>query len=202
MSNTPLIYENTNEGTDTIVGDLTSYTIGNNVEQYWIESKGKKQFHYKNQEYENIEQKFRKQIHGRLKAASLLRNKEIELEQTGAWTIIGEEGSYHVTHTHFHGRNEGISTVIYLNVPESKTDDQSNSIFLVFHTDPPSHFINTPCPNIHHIKPEVGKLLIFPYHIPHGTYPQTKGIRQTFNIDYYFSANSNEIYKNNIIKYQ
>ena len=34
FSNTPLIYENTNEGTDTILGDLTSYTIGNNVENY------------------------------------------------------------------------------------------------------------------------------------------------------------------------
>ena len=35
-----------------------------------------------------------------------------------------------------------------------------------------------------HINPEVGKLLIFPDWILHGTYPQTKGIRQSFNIDY------------------
>ena len=26
--------------------------------------------------------------------------------------------------------------------------------------------------------------MIFPPHIPHGTYPQTKGIRQSFNLDY------------------
>jgi hypothetical protein len=37
-----------------------------------------------------------------------------------------------------------------------------------------------------HINPEVGKLLIFPDWIIHGTYPQTKGIRQTFNVDYHF----------------
>ena len=104
-------------------------TIGNNVEQYWIEKKGKKQFHYKNQEYENIEQKFRKEIHERLKAASLLRNEKIELEQNGSWSVIGEEDSYHKIHTHSDARMDGISTVLYLNVPESKSDDQSNSIF-------------------------------------------------------------------------
>jgi serralysin len=33
-SNTPLIYENFNQGNDTILGDLTSYRMGNNVENY------------------------------------------------------------------------------------------------------------------------------------------------------------------------
>jgi len=160
-------------------------TTGNNAEQYWIEKKGEKQFYYKNQEYENIEQKFRKEIHERLKAASLLRKDEIELKQNTAWTVIGEEGSYHTVHTHSDSRMDGIVTVLYLNVPTSNSIFDI-TLFLVLHTDQSSHFISQSCPNIQHINPKVGKLLIFPNHIPHGTYPQTKGIRQTFNVDYLF----------------
>ena len=160
-------------------------TTGDNAEQYWIEKLGKKSFHYKNNEYEDIERRFRKGILGRLKAASLLKNDDIQLQQYTAWTVIGEEGSYHTIHNHADGRINGVSVVLYLNVPDHH---ESNSIFLVLHTEPSSKFINQGCPCVRHIKPEVGKVLIFPYNIPHGTYPQTKGIRQTFNIDYLFSV--------------
>ena len=163
-------------------------TTGNNAEQYWIEKKGEKPFYYKNKEYEDIEQRFKKGIHGRLKSASFLKNDNIQLHQSTAWTVIGEEGSYHTIHTHGEGMVDGLSVVLYLNVPEIK--DVSNSVFLVLHADPSSHFINQGCPSVYHIEPEVGKVLIFPYNIPHGTYPQTKGTRQTFNIDYHFSRES------------
>lgn len=163
-------------------------TKGKNVEQYWIEKRGKKPFYYKNREYEDIKRKFKKQIHGRLKAASLLRDFDIELNQNGAWTIIGEEGSYHGIHTHCDGKMDGVSVVLYLNVPHSIQEDDSNCIFLVLHANPSSLFMKQGCSGIQHIKPEVGTVLIFPYHIPHGTYPQTKGIRQTFNIDFNFST--------------
>ena len=161
-------------------------TMGDNARQYWIEKKIEKSFNYKNQEYENIEQRFRKKVYGRLKAASLLNNDNIELHQNAAWTVIGEKDSYHTVHTHSDDRMDGIVTVLYLNVPKSEHEDKSNSIFLVLHTDPSRYFISQGCSSVHHIKPEVGKLLIFPDHIPHGTYPQTKGIRQTFNVDYTF----------------
>jgi len=163
-------------------------TTGDNAEQYWFQKNGEKPFYYKNKEYEEIEKRFREGIYGRLKAASLLKSDDnIQLRQATAWTVIGEEGSYHTIHTHDDGLTGGISVVLYLNVPDSK--DFSNSIFLILHSDPSNHFIERRCPSIHHIKPEVGKVLIFPYNIPHGTYPQTKGIRQTFNVDY-------ELYKN------
>lgn len=170
-----------------LLTDKEGYTTtGDSAEQYWIEKRGEKPFYYKNKEYEDIEQRFKEEILGRLKAADLLKTDDIQLQQATAWMVIGEEGSYHTIHNHADGRMEGISVVLYLNVPDSK--DHLNSIFLVLHTDPSSHFIKQGCPSIHHIKPEVGKVLIFPYHIPHGTYPQTKGIRQTFNIDYLFST--------------
>ena len=157
-------------------------TTGDNAKQYWIKKRGKKSFHYKSKEYEDIERRYRKGIHGRLKAASILKTDDIELHQDTAWTVIGEEGSYHTIHRHSEGTMDGVSVVSYLNVPDSK--DFSNSIFLVLHADPSSPFVNQGVPSIHHIEPEVGKVLIFPWNIPHGTYPQTKGIRQTFNIDY------------------
>ena len=174
---------------DCLCCDKKGYsTTGDNAEQYWIEKKGKKPFYYNNKDYECLEQRFRKQIHGRLKAASFIKTDDVQLQQVTAWTVIGKEGSYHTIHDHADGRKEGISVVLYLNVPDS--EDVSNSIFLVLHTDPSDHFIERGCPSIHHIKPEVGKVLIFPYNIPHGTYPQTEGIRQTFNIDYIFSMKS------------
>ena len=117
-----------------------------------------------------------------------LLKDDVQLYQSTAWTVIGEEGSYHRIHQHSAGVMDGISVVSYLNVPDS--EDNSNSIFLVFHADPSSYFISQGCPSYHHIKPEVGKVLIFPWNIPHGTYPQTKGIRQTFNVDYKFSMKS------------
>ncbi len=159
-------------------------TTGDNVEQYWIEKRGEKPVYYKNKEYEDIERRFRKEILGRLKAAHFAKDDNIQLHQSTAWTIIGEEGSYHKIHTHCNGLARGISVVLYLNVPEIK--DESNYLFLVLHTDPSSEFLRSSCDNIIHVKPEVGKVLIFPFNIPHGTYPQTKGIRQTFNVDYIF----------------
>lgn len=163
-------------------------TTGDNAKQYWIEKKGKKPFHYKNKEYEDIEERFRKGIYERLKKASLLRtNQDIQLYQDSAWTVVGEEGSYHTIHQHSDGSMKGISVVLYLNVPKY---DRKNCIFLVIHSNPPSKFIKSGCPSVYHIDPKVGKVLIFPYHILHGTYPQTKGIRQTFNIDYSFSIES------------
>lgn len=165
-------------------------TTGDNVEQYWIEKKGEKPFYFKNKEYEDIERRFREGIYGRLKAASLLKSDDIQLRQGTAWTVIGEQGSYHTIHTHADSRMEGISVVLYLNVPESEDENRSNNIFLVLHADPSSHFITQGCFSYYEVKPEIGKVLIFPFHIPHGTYPQTKGIRQTFNVDYEFRMKS------------
>ena len=42
------------------------------------------------------------------------------------------------------------------------------------------------------INPEVGKLLIFPDWVLHGTYPQTKGTRQTLNVDYKLTFEENK----------
>lgn len=177
---------------DFLYDDKEGYsTKGDNAKQYWIEKKGKKPFYYRNKEYDNIEQRFRKGILGRLKAVSLLKHHSINLRQSTVWTVIGEEGSYHEIHTHGNGVLGGVIVVLYLNVPESEDDNKSNDIFLVLHTDPSTRFLNTLCTSTYHVTPKVGKILIFPPNIPHGTYPQTKGIRQTFNVDYEFYTEAN-----------
>ena len=87
-------------------------------------------------------------------------------------------------HCHNRGGLDGISTLVYLEVPETNVEDEpENNIFLATHVgaENPYYYEND---RVLEINPEVGKLLIFPHWVPHGTYPQTKGIRQTFNIDY------------------
>tara|TARA_B100000035_G_scaffold147784_1_gene126002 strand:+ start:117 stop:758 length:642 start_codon:yes stop_codon:yes gene_type:complete len=168
---------------DFLHSDKEGYsTTGDNAKQYWIEKIGENPFYYKNKEHEDIQRRLKKEIYGRLKAASLLKIDNVGLKQNGAWTVIGQEGSYHTIHDHCEGRINGISIVLYLNVPEPK--HKSNSTFFVLRADPSSHLIKQTCPKIVNIAPDVGKILIFPPHILHGTYPQTKGIRQTFNVDY------------------
>ena len=42
-------------------------------------------------------------------------------------------------------------------------------------------------PKAIYVKPELGKMIIFPSHILHGAYPYPEGIRQTFNLDFNIS---------------
>ena len=176
---------------DFLYKDKEGYsTTGNNSEQYWLKREyGKTPFNYKNQECEEIKQKFKEQVYGRLEAASLLKD-DVCIEENASWTVIGEEGSYHTVHTHGKMSGHAVSCVLYLNVPEvSESEDafHLNNIFLILHTNQlSSPFVRNSCESVQHVKPKVGTLLIFPTNVPHGTYPQTKGIRQTFNVDYQF----------------
>ena len=135
----------------------------------------------------DFEKKYKNQILNRIKAADLFdeRNKEdIDLKPINAWSVIGEENSYHTIHCHNEGIFDGISTLVYLEVPETNVKDEpENDIFLVTRVGSGNPFYYK-IPPYSSINPEVGKLLIFPDWVLHGTYPQTKGIRQTFNIDY------------------
>ena len=105
------------------------------------------------------------------------------MNPSNAWSVIGEENSYHTIHSHNEGIFDGISTLVYLEVPETNVKDEAeNDIFLVTRVGSGNPFYYK-IPPYSSINPEVGKLLIFPDWVLHGTYPQTKGIRQTFNID-------------------
>jgi hypothetical protein len=161
-------------------------TTGKNAEQYWLIHQ-KDDFFVQDSRFYDFEKKYKNQILNRIKAADLFdeRNKEdIDLKHINAWSVIGEENSYHTIHCHNEGIFDGISTLVYLEVPETNVKDEpENDIFLVTRVGSGNPFYYK-IPPYSSINPEVGKLLIFPDWVLHGTYPQTKGIRQTFNIDY------------------
>lgn len=161
-------------------------TKGANVEQYFL-TNSKNNFSINDSRFYEFEGEYRNQVFNRIKASDLFdkrREERTNLVPTGAWSVIGEENSYHMVHCHGEGNFDGISTLLYLEVPDTNIEDEpENNIFLITNIGPknPYYHKNSPCQEIN---PEVGKLLIFPSWVLHGTYPQTKGIRQTFNIDY------------------
>lgn len=98
-----------------------------------------------------------------------------------AWTVIGEEGSYHTIHDH--GPNS-ICSVTYLEVPEkNKNDEKAGQVYFVLQSDP-YHPLTPVKHKVVHISPKPGMMVIFPSWILHGVYPQGPGIRQTINVDF------------------
>lgn len=95
-----------------------------------------------------------------------------ELIPHNIWTVYGDEGSYHTLHNHHINEDIKLSMVLYLSIPEE------DGMFYCVGRD-------NKCKNlIRHIIPQVGTILIFPSNLLHGAYPQGKGLRQTFNIDF------------------
>jgi len=176
-------------------------TTGKNAEQYWLTHQ-KDDFFVNDSRFYEFESEYKNQILNRIKAADLFDEKKkenINLKHINAWSVIGEENSYHTVHCHNEGNFDGISTLVYLEVPETNIEDEpENNIFLITHVGSknPYYYENTP---ILDINPEVGKLLIFPDWVLHGTYPQTKGIRQTFNIDYRIVPANKKDKSNNLL---
>ena len=164
-------------------------TKGKNAEQYWLI---KDDYYFKNKDFEDIKIECKSQILNRLKKSNILNQKiqeKIDLENNTCWSVIGEENSYHAVHSHKGDSdgNNGISAIIYLKVPQTNIEDDSeNNLFLIMDANATNQFYSNNL-QIININPVVGKLLIFPAWIIHGTFPQSEGIRQTFNINYKFS---------------
>lgn len=101
-----------------------------------------------------------------------------------AWTVKGEEGSWHTIHEH--GPNS-ISTIIYTAIPKRNLNDPpytSGSVYFVMDGSCYSE-TSVPATRVMHINPNEGMLIIFPSYMLHGVYPQGPGLRQTLNIDYH-----------------
>lgn len=184
---------------DNLLKDKEGYsTTGKNAEQYWLIKN--KEFYLKNEIFENIKNEYKLQILNRLKKSNLLDDKiqnSIDIKNSSCWTVIAEKGSYHTPHNH-NGIGYGISTVLYLKVPETNIEDEpDNNLYMIMNSGRDSQFYYN-LPNLIMINPTVGKLLIFPHWIIHGTLPQSEGIRQTFNLEYIFVGKTEN---NNILKY-
>lgn len=175
-------------------------TTGKNAEQYWLIKKNN-DFHFKSKKFESIKSIYKSQILNRLKKSSILNEKvqnSIDIQNSNCWSVIGQQDSYHSPHFHNSGEDLGISTLVYLKVPETNTEDKlENNLYLIMNSGPNNKFYFKK-PKYIMINPTVGKLLIFPEWIIHGTLPQSEGIRQTFNLDYHFVHKKEN---NNALKY-
>ncbi len=89
-----------------------------------------------------------------------------------AWNCIGSENCYFELHRHNQYSDNKIATITYLDVPKGN----GGEFYYVENNDTKK------------IKPEVGTVLMFSNHLLHGSYPQEKGIRQTFNMDFEYNA--------------
>lgn len=176
-------------------------TKGKNAEQYWLIKRERcrtilvnntnqtSNFYFKNKDFEDVKKEYKYNILNRLKKSNLLNEKikNLNIIESCGWSVVGEENSFHPAHSHSYEVLDGISAILYLNVPKSNVENScENDIFLIMDSGSNSRLYNSN-KNIIEINPEVGKLLIFPSWIIHGTYPQSKGIRQTFNMDYQFT---------------
>lgn len=102
-------------------------------------------------------------------------NKKVNPIIQSAWTVLGQENSYHLPHKHNSYDKMHVASVLYLNTPKH-TDDEAGNFYWFFRKDNEIIF--------YHHKPRKGDLIIFPVWIWHGTFPQNKGLRQTLNVDY------------------
>ena len=110
-------------------------TEGKNAEQYWIIDH-KKNFSIEDSRFLEFEKRYRNKILNILNGSTLLdpeKHEKIRLIGLNAWTVIGEENSYHTIHCHNEAGFQGISTLVYLEVPETNVeDDPENNIFFSY----------------------------------------------------------------------
>jgi len=167
---------NSNEGVSYKKGLSTS----GNADQHWFLGRGADCS--KNKSFIKIHKSISKIIYKELNDHSLL-DIDIFLKPTNSWKVTGTKGGFHVIHEH---QNEyTICTVIYTQVPETINDENIEGyVYFVMSADMKSEFYPA-VPKTLHIKPELGKMIIFPSHMLHGVYPYPEGNRQSFNMDFY-----------------
>jgi hypothetical protein len=105
-----------------------------------------------------------------------------------AWTVKGQEGSYHTIHEH---GPSSISTIIYTEVPKKSIEDAPYTTGSVYFVLDGNSYVDTavPASRVMHVNPHEGMLIIFPSYLLHGVYPQGPGLRQTLNVDYHGDPN-------------
>lgn len=159
-----------------------SYKFGlstsGNSNQYWFLGKGAN--YSKNKSFIKISKTISKIAKEQLNKYELL-SEDIYLKPGNSWTVVGSKGSFHKLHDH--GNNFGLCTIVYTKVPEIIKDDEGCVYFIMSNDIRVSSY--TSVPKVISIKPEFGKMIIFPSHILHGVYPYPEGLRQSFNLDFH-----------------
>jgi hypothetical protein len=148
-----------------------------NLNQYWFLGKGANYSH--SAIYQNIINSIKNQTLRELKYFKLLF-EEIYLDPFTCWSVTGTKGGFHKIHDH--GLQNLICSIVYTKVPEVMEDEEGYTFFIMSNDIRHQNYASVP--KSIEIKPEIGKMIIFPSHILHGVYPYPEGIRQTFNLDF------------------
>ena len=165
--------------------DWSAYTTakGRKSRQHYIINPSwmPSQVHQEPEGWDNIKSWYEDQVKKTLIHHGLLPSNWNGLTAKRAWTVIGEEGSYHTIHDH--GPNS-VCSITYLEVPEkNQDDDKAGQTYFVLQSD--TYHPLTPVKHkVVHISPKQGMIVIFPSWLLHGVYPQGIGIRQTLNVDF------------------
>lgn len=152
-----------------IIDDITKEMISDK-EGVSTQGEKSKQFYFKNHEkLSNIVPDIKNLINNSL--------KYFDLKLSSAWTVYGEKYGFHKIHRHNHENNNHLATVLFLDVPKIVDPDLPGELFFITRDKDNNLEYNK-------FSPKIGDFFIFPIHVLHGTYPQSKGIRQTLNLDF------------------
>jgi hypothetical protein len=104
----------------------------------------------------------------------LLRRKKSTFEYSASWSARLHDQGFHTNHYHPKG---WISSAYYVSLPDAITDDGSKQGWIKFGEPHFDAKLKTP---IHRaIRPRVGRLVLFPSYMWHGTVPFHSGQSRT-----------------------
>ena len=95
---------------------------------------------------------------------------------TGAWSVLLKPGGRHVSHMHPSGR---ISSAFHVETPAPAGEGEEGALVFGEPDVPTSPALAAE----HRVRPQPGRLVLFPSFLPHGTVPITRGRRLTLAFD-------------------
>jgi hypothetical protein len=107
----------------------------------------------------------------------LLGRRRSTIEMTDSWSVRLLDGGYHISHIHPVG---SLSAAFYVALPPVCADDPHSGWLAI--GAPPAN-LNTGLPPLQMIEPKLGRLVLFPSFMWHGTMPFPQGERITVAFD-------------------
>ena len=106
----------------------------------------------------------------------LLSRRRNSIRFSGAWSVRLIEGGYHANHVHPQG---WISSALYLVLPSDVGQDDAGYLTL----GEPQDQLKLGLPPTRLVEPKIGRLVLFPSWMWHGTRPFGRGERMTVAFD-------------------
>ena len=106
------------------------------------------------------------------------RPRDRKIRFSGSWSVLLRGGGYHANHVHPQG---WISSALYIHLPEPGADDLTTAGWLTL--GEPQAELGIELDASREIEPKVGRLVLFPSYMWHGTRPFAQGERLTVAFD-------------------